>query len=68
MMGYYSEFVLALIPPMWHAVYKKKLAIWDRDFASPEEQKIAREINRKVGYAVDPETVRGRKLEVNYAF
>lgn len=68
MMGYYSEFVLALIPPLWHAVYKKKLAIWDRDFASPEEQKIAREINRKVGYAVDPETVRGRKLEVNYAF
>ena len=68
MMGYYTEFVLALIPPMWHAVYKKKLAIWDRDFASPEEQKIAREINRKVGYTVDPETVRGRKLEVNYAF
>ena len=68
MMGYYSEFVLALVPPLWHAVYKKKLAIWDRDFASPEEQAIAREINRKVGYSVDPETVRGRKLEVNYAF
>ncbi|ODU51347.1 MAG: fatty acid desaturase [Thiobacillus sp. SCN 63-374] len=68
MMGYYSEFVLALLPPLWHAVYKKKLAIWDRDFASPEEQKIAREINRKVGYEVNPDTIRDRKLEVNYAF
>jgi hypothetical protein len=65
--GYYAEFVLALIPPLWHAVYKKKLAIWDRDFASPEERKIAQEINRKVGYECSPEEIRGQKLEVNYA-
>lgn len=64
--GYYTEFVLALIPPLWHAVYKKKLAIWDRDFASPEERKIAKEINRKVGYEVNPEAISGQRLEVSY--
>lgn len=65
--GYYTEFVLALVPPLWHAVYKKKLAIWDRDFASPEERKIAKEINRKVGYEVNPESISGQRLEVSYA-
>lgn len=67
MIGYYTEFTLALIPPLWHAVYKKKLAIWDRDFASPEERKIAKEINRKVGYEVAPEAIQGHKLQVSYA-
>ena len=64
--GYYTEFVLALMPPLWHAVYKKKLAIWDRDFASPEERKIAQEINRKVGYGCSPDAIRNDKLEVSY--
>lgn len=68
MIGYYTEFVIALIPPLWHAIYKKKLAVWDRDFASPEERMIAAKINRMVGYEVDPEAVRGKKLEVNYSF
>jgi hypothetical protein len=67
MIGYYTELSLALIPPMWHSVYKKKLAIWDRDFASPEERKIAQEINRKVGYEVAPEDIQGQKLQVDYA-
>ena len=65
--GYYSEFCLALIPPLWHYVYKRKLAIWDRDFASPEEQAIAREINKKVGYELDPDVVKGQTLAVPYA-
>ena len=65
--GYYTEFCLALIPPLWHRVYKRKLAIWDRDFASPEEQEIAREINRKVGYDVDPDEIKGQTLAVSYA-
>jgi hypothetical protein len=60
MIGYYTEFTLALIPPL-------KLAIWDRDFASPEERKIAKEINRKVGYEVAPEAIQGHKLQVSYA-
>jgi len=67
MIGYYTEFVIALIPPLWHAIYKKKLAVWDRDFASPEERAIAQKINRMVGYEVDPADIRGKKLEVSYA-
>lgn len=66
LMGYYTEFVLALIPPLWHSIYKKKLAIWDRDFASDAERKIAKEINRKVGYEVNPSEITGKKLEVSY--
>lgn len=65
--GYYTEFTMALIPPLWHSVYKKKLAIWDRDFANEEERKIAKEINRKVGYEVDPAVISGQRLEVSYA-
>ncbi len=65
--GYYQEFSLALIPPLWHSIMKKKLAVWDRDFATPEERKIAQEINRKVGYEVDPDSYADVKLNVNYA-
>lgn len=64
--GYYTEFVLALIPPLWHYIMRRKLAIWDRDFASPEERKIAAKINKMVGYELDPRKVEGRKLEVSY--
>ena len=65
--GYYQEFSMALIPPLWHAMMKKKLAIWDRDFATPEERAIAEKINKQTGYDVDPETVKGMTLSVNYA-
>jgi len=65
--GYYHEFVLALIPPLWHARMKRKLAIWDRDFASPEERKIAAEINRKVGYDCSPSDIKGQTLVVRYS-
>jgi alkane 1-monooxygenase len=63
-MGYYTEFVLALVPPLWHYVMRRKLAVWDRDFASPEERKLAAEINKKVGYDVDPAAIEGMTLEV----
>jgi alkane 1-monooxygenase len=45
---------------------RRKLAIWDRDFASPEERKIAAVINKKVGYDLDPRKVEGKRLEVSY--
>jgi alkane 1-monooxygenase len=51
--GYFTEFSMALIPPLWHSVYKKKLATWDRDFASEGERAIAARINAEVGYEVD---------------
>ena len=65
--GYYQEFAIALIPPLWHAMMRKKLAIWDRDFATPEERKIAQKINKKVGYDIAPESVANLKLDVKYA-
>ena len=48
--GYFTEFVIALAPPVWHAVYKKKLRSWDREFASEGELLIAEKINKKAGY------------------
>ena len=64
--GYYTEFTLALIPPLWHYVMRRKLAIWDRDFASPAERRIAASINKAVGYDLDPRKVEGKVLEVSY--
>jgi alkane 1-monooxygenase len=65
--GYYTEFMIALVPPLWHYIMRRKLAIWDRDFASPEERKIAAKINKAVGYDLDPNKVDGKYLEVTYA-
>lgn len=64
--GYYTMFVVALIPPLWHAVMKRKLAIWDRDFASPEERAIAEKINKQVGYEVPQKAVADRSLNVRH--
>ena len=65
--GYYTMFVLALIPPLWHAVMKRKLAVWDREFASPEERELAARINKQVGYEVDDAFVgKERALNVHH--
>lgn len=48
--GYFTEFVVALIPPLYHLVMKKKLATWDRDFATEGELEIASRINAQAGY------------------
>lgn len=53
--GYFTEFVVALIPPLYHSVMKGKLATWDRDFASEGERQIADKINAQVGYEVAPD-------------
>ncbi|MFA9460060.1 fatty acid desaturase [Thiohalorhabdus sp. Cl-TMA] len=50
--GYLTLFPLTLTPPLWHAYMKRKLAEWDRDFASPEEKALAAQVNRQVGYPV----------------
>ncbi|HEY8072427.1 MAG TPA: fatty acid desaturase, partial [Methylocystis sp.] len=49
--GYLTLLVITLVPPLWHAFMKPKLAIWDRDFATPAERAIAEEHNRRSGYA-----------------
>ena len=50
--GYFTEFTIALIPPLWHALYKRKLATWDRDFATEGELEIAGRINAQAGYTM----------------
>jgi alkane 1-monooxygenase len=52
--GYLHEFAVALIPPLYHAIMKRKLAVWDQRFATPEERHIAQHINRKAKYEVSP--------------
>jgi hypothetical protein len=48
--GYFTEFTIALIPPLFHMMMRKKLATWDRDFASEGEREIAARINAQAGY------------------
>mgnify|MGYP003633805756 FL=1 len=50
--GYFTEFTIALIPPLYHMMMKKKLATWDRDFASEGEREIAARINAQAGYTM----------------
>jgi hypothetical protein len=50
--GYFTEFTVALIPPLYHMMMKKKLATWDRDFATEGELEIANRINAQAGYVM----------------
>lgn len=50
--GYFTEFALALIPPVWHSLMRKELKKWDDAYASEGELEIANRINKQVGYAV----------------
>lgn len=44
-------FVSALVPPVWHRlVIMPALKDWDLNLATPEEQKLAREANRRAGW------------------
>jgi len=53
--GYFTEFTVALIPPLYHMMMKKKLATWDRDFATEGELEIAAKINEQSGYGMPEE-------------
>lgn len=54
--GYFTELTVALIPPIWHSVYKRKLATWDREFASEGEREIANKVNAQARYDL-PDTL-----------
>lgn len=44
-------FFTSLIPPIWHElIAKPALKRWDLEYATPEEQALAREANRKAGW------------------
>lgn len=55
--GYLTLLVIAIVPPLWHAFMKPKLAAWDRDFATPAERAIAEIHNRRSGYGSARPTV-----------
>ena len=39
--------VVALVPPLWHAIMTPKVLAWDRDFASPRERELAAAANAR---------------------
>ena len=48
--GYYAMFAMILVPPVWKAFIKPRLAEWDKNFASEGEQKIAARMNYRAGW------------------
>lgn len=50
--GYFTEFVVALVPPLYHSIMKRKLAVWDREFATEGERRVASKMNDVAGYHV----------------
>ncbi len=49
--GYLTTIIVALIPPLWHALMTPKVLAWDRDYASPDELKLAARANARSGIA-----------------
>jgi alkane 1-monooxygenase len=47
--GYLTTLLIALVPPLWHALMTPKVLAWDRDFATDEERKLAAEANARSG-------------------
>lgn len=52
--GYFAMFSMLLVPPMWEAFIKPKLAKWDEEMASEGERRIAERMNRKAGWVDMP--------------
>jgi NAD(P)H-flavin reductase/ferredoxin len=47
--GYLTTLVVAMIPPLWHARMTPKVLAWDRDFATPDERRLAARANEASG-------------------
>lgn len=48
--GYFAMFAMLLVPPVWEAFIKPRLADWDKNYASEGEQKIAARMNYRAGW------------------
>jgi hypothetical protein len=48
--GYFAMFSLLLVPPMWEAFIRPRLAKWDQEMASEGERRIADRMNKKAGW------------------
>jgi hypothetical protein len=49
--GYLATIVVALIPPLWHALMTPRVLAWDGDYATPEERELADRANARSGIA-----------------
>lgn len=47
--GYLNTILVALMPPLWHALMTPKVLAWDRNYASKEEQALAARANKRSG-------------------
>jgi alkane 1-monooxygenase len=47
--GYLTTIVIAMIPPLWHALMSPRVLAWDRDFATGEERRLAARANARSG-------------------
>jgi NAD(P)H-flavin reductase/fatty-acid desaturase len=47
--GYLTTIVVAMIPPLWHKLMTPKLLAWDKEYATPEERRMAARANAKSG-------------------
>jgi NAD(P)H-flavin reductase/ferredoxin len=47
--GYLTTIIVALVPPLWHALMTPKVLAWDRDYATEAERRLAREANERSG-------------------
>lgn len=49
--GYLTTILVAMIPPLWHALMTPRLLAWDRSFATAEERQLAALANARSGIA-----------------
>ncbi len=55
--------LMAMVPPLWFAMIRPRLAAWDRDYATPQERELAEAENVRAGWAdlnSNQETVKAR--------
>jgi NAD(P)H-flavin reductase/ferredoxin len=49
--GYLTTLLVAMVPPLWHALMSPKVLAWDREFANQEERALAAHANAVSGIA-----------------
>lgn len=47
--GYLTTILIAMIPPLWHALMTPKVRAWDRNYATTEERALAARANAASG-------------------
>ncbi len=47
--GYLTTILVAMVPPLWHALMTPRVLDWDRRYASEDERALAQRANRRSG-------------------